>query len=99
MLEEKIKANLQFTEEMNKFLDIHFDDIFKEALISPETDFTDDEGDILDLEREDNVINVIINDKKIRNRIASALLDDRIQNRLITMEYDISKNTKIEGYS
>jgi hypothetical protein len=98
MIEDKLKPNLQFSEEFNTFLDGHFEDMFNEALISPDVDFEDDE-DILDLEQGDDVVNIIVNDKKIRNKIASAILDDRIQNRLITIEYDISKNTIVGGYS
>jgi len=99
MIDEKIQKSLEFSSEMRSYLDVNFDKWFSETITTPDIDISDDEGDIVDLEQEDNNVNVVVNDKKVKNKIASALLDDKIQNQLFLIEYNISKNTLVEGYS
>jgi len=98
-LENKLNLNLKFSSELKNFLDVNFDDIFSDAITATDLDLADDDGDILEFETDDNgYINVMVNDEKVRNKIAASILQDKIETQLFLIEHEKSRNTIVEGY-
>ena len=96
MLEEKIKINLEFSDKLGQFYDQNFTNLYEDALIKPDIDFSDD--DTIELERDGDMINVLVCDDKVKNKIAALLLENRVQDEIFIREYDRSKNTQVIGY-
>ena len=98
MITDQIDLNLKFSNEMKKYLDENFDKMFSEAVTTQDVDFSDIDGDIIDVEQENGEINILVSERKIKNRITAAIIEDRVQNQLFLIEYNASKNTVVGGY-
>lgn len=98
MITDQIDLNLKFSNEMKKYLDENFDKMFSEAITTPDGDFSDIDGDLIDVEQENGEINILVSERKIKNRITAAIIEDRVQNQLFLIEYNTSKKTVVGGY-
>lgn len=98
MLDEKIKFQVAFGDELSKWLDKNLPPLFEEVISHNDDDlddlYNDDVEPLITLEKDD----VIVSERRIRAKIAEAILENHIQDRLFEIEYHKSASTQVIGY-
>jgi L-arabinose isomerase len=96
MIEDKVKAQLEFGSELNTWLGTNLSSVFDEVISKEDEDldlYNNDEP-LLVLEKND----VIINEAKLKNEIAKAILEYHISDKIFEMECLKSRKEEVAGY-
>lgn len=94
-LDERVKVSLEFTDSLRKFFDGTLPTYFDEVLQEDDLELFETDEPLLTFEGQD----VIVNDKKVKAKIAEVILENRINDRLFEMEFEKSAKIRdIVGY-